>query len=299
MKLRKRVLAFGLSFPLFNSVFLCAFLLCGCTQQEPSIFRLTNLVAWAVVPFDNQFRDATQRAQMLKRLGFTKFAYDWRQQHIPAFASEIVALRSAGIEYVAFWGIHEQALSLFQKHAIRPQFWWFSQSPEGNTHKERVANAAAALLPQLDRAASIGSDVGLYNHLGWGGEPANMVAIVERLRTVHQRKNIGIVYNFHHGHTHIKDFSAHMALMKPYLLCVNLNGMNDKPEPKILTIGEGKHERRMIEIVRQSGYRGPIGIIAHQETKDAEVVLRANLDGLKRILQEQGDTDALASYPTP
>ena len=31
--------------------------------------------------------------------------------------------------------------------------------------------------------------------------------------------------------------------MQPYLLCLNLNGMNDNAQPKILPVGSGQHDR--------------------------------------------------------
>ncbi len=263
--------------------------------SQPSLFRRDNLVAWAVVPFDAKNRMPSQRAAMLQRLGFSKFAYDWRENHVPHFEDEIKALKNAGIGYFAFWNTHDSIFKLFTRYQLSPQIWWYSQSPSG-TQQQRVEQAAKDLVPIVQVAAEIGSTVGLYNHLDWGGEPENMVAVVRRVHEFHNLSNIGIVYNFHHGHAHIQNFASALALMKPYLLCVNLNGMNDNAEPKILTLGKGKHERTMLQLLRESGFRGNIGIIAHQETRDAEVVLRENLEGLQQILREQKDWDALQSF---
>ena len=65
--------------------------------------------------------------------------------------------------------------------------------------------------------------------------------------------HVGIVYNFHHGHGHVADFKEALAKMKPYLLCLNLNGMNDGARPKILPVGRGRHDKDMIRIVLDSG----------------------------------------------
>jgi hypothetical protein len=80
------------------------------------------------------------------------------------------------------------------------------------------------------------------------------------------------------------------------LLCVNLNGMNDDENPKILPIGAGLHERRMIRSLQESGYRGPVGIIHHREELDAETGLRQNLVDLRTILREQSDVAARPTY---
>ena len=78
--------------------------------------------------------------------------------------------------------------------------------------------------------------------------------------------------------------------MSGMLLCVNLNGMLDPAEHdvndqrfKIVPIGSGKYDQRMIEIVRASGYQGPIGILDHRDDLDSEVALKANLEGLEKL----------------
>ena len=74
--------------------------------------------------------------------------------------------------------------------------------------------------------------------------------------------------------------------MLPYLLCVNINGMNATADPKILPIGSGQHEQDMIKAVLGSGYQGPIGILGHIATEDVEVSLMNNLRGLKQVRSE-------------
>ena len=101
---------------------------------------------------------------------------------------------------------------------------------------------------------------------------------------------MGIVYNFHHGHEHMDDFRKKLTLMKPYLLCLNINGMDDAAvvaagKNKILPVGSGKHERTMLKTVRSVGYKGPIGILDHRSDMDAEESLKANLDGLHSLLK--------------
>ena len=82
------------------------------------------------------------------------------------------------------------------------------------------------------------------------------------------------------------DFAESFELMLPYLLCLNLNGMNTDAKPKILPIGTGKHELAMIKIVIKSGYDGPIGILGHTHSEDVEISLAKNLKGLEKVLEE-------------
>jgi sugar phosphate isomerase/epimerase len=242
-----------------------------------------NLVAWCVVPFDSAQRGPTERAEMLQRLGLKRLAYDWRAQHVPSFEQEILALKEHGIEFTAFWGAHEDMFRLFQKYEITPQVWITVPSPTGQTQDERVAAAAAALLPLVQRTKELGCQLGLYNHGGWGGEPENLVAVCRHLRENNAADHVGIVYNLHHGHGHIDDFADALALMKPYLLCLNLNGMNTAANPKILPLGKGQHDLALLRILCDSGYEGPVGILDHRGDTDAEQSLRENLDGLQLL----------------
>ena len=201
-----------------------------------------------------------------------------------------------GIEFFAFWDVHESAFKLFEKYSISPQVWKMIPPAEGEDQAERVASAAKQLLPLVDRTRVLGCRLGLYNHGGWGGEPRNMIAVCQWLRANADAQHVGIVYNFHHGHEHVRSFAQHLARMEPYLICLNLNGMNDDADPKILPIGSGQHDEQMLRLVQQSGYHGPIGILDHRPELDAEQSLSENLEGLKNVLKALGDDQALESF---
>ena len=260
------------------------------------VFAKSNLVAWCIVPFDAKERNPQQRAEMLQRLGINKVAYDWRDKHVPTFEEEILAYKQYGLEYYAFWSWHPAMAPLIQKHGIRPQIWYSFGSPDTGTQQEKVESAARGLLPLVQTTRELGCKLALYNHGGWSGEPENLVAVCQRLHDQAQADHVGIVYNFHHGHGHIRDFAQSLQRMMPYLLCLNLNGMNDDARPQILPIGQGQHEKQMMQVILESGYTGPIGILGHREELDAEESLRQNLDGMKKVLAELGLTRALETY---
>jgi sugar phosphate isomerase/epimerase len=227
---------------------------------------------------------------MLDRLGLKRVAYDWREQHVAEFEDEILAYKEHGIELFAFWRGHDSAFDLFAKYDIAPQIWKTVPSPRGTSNDERLEKAVEEMLPIARQTAEAGLELGLYNHGGWGGLPSNMVAICEAL---HEKgfKNVGLVYNFHHGHPRIASFSQDMKRMMPYLLCVNINGMlnpatNDVAvnANKIRPIGSGDHEASMIVTMINLGYEGPVGILGHVQTRDVEEVLQENLDGLQSIV---------------
>ena len=256
--------------------------LLGCTPESP--FQQSNLVAWCIVPFDAAERSPEERARMLSELGISKFAYDWRRQHVEEFEREIIACQKEGIEFFAFWNEHPEAFRLFEKYGMQPQIWKTLRSPaSGLAQSERIAAAGTAFLPLVEKTRQMGSKLGLYNHGGWGGEPENLVAVIEWLRKETDAEHVGIVYNLHHGHDHLDRFAEGIELMKPYLLCLNLNGMNREPDPKILAIGQGSRDQEWFQALVKSGYNGPIGILGHQSDRDARECLEEDLVGLKKL----------------
>ncbi|MCB1202814.1 MAG: heme-binding domain-containing protein, partial [Verrucomicrobiae bacterium] len=254
------------------------------------LFDKSNLAAWCIVPFDAKKRSPEERAEMVAKMGLTKIAYDWRQEHVSEFEREILAYQKNGIEFFAFWGAHDDAFRLFEKYRLSPQIWVMLR-PEGESQEEKIRSSAAGLLPILDKAKKIGSKVGIYNHGGWGGEPENMVAVCEFLTKNHGATNVGIVYNLHHGHSHLGRLPGVITLMKPWLLCFNLNGMDiagDSKGRKILPIGAGTEDLKVLRQVRASGYSGPVGILNHTN-EDAEGRLLDNLDGLNWLIPQLDD----------
>ncbi|WP_345685732.1 DUF6797 domain-containing protein [Novipirellula caenicola] len=264
------------------------------------MLRPDNLVAWCIVPFDAKNRTPEARAAMLQELGITRAAYDWRAAHVPTFEQEILAYQKHRIEFFAFWGVQENAFKLFEKYDLHPQIWQMLRDNDGDTQAVKVEAAAQQMLPLAKRTAAMGCPLALYNHGGWGGEPQNLVAVCQRLHELGQT-HVGIVYNFHHAHGHIDDWAASFAIMKPFLHCLNLNGMNADEQPKILGIGKGQHELEMIRVVVDSGYDGPIGILDHRNELDARDSLIENRDGLQWVRQElekRGSAGPLPATPS-
>lgn len=184
-------------------------------NNDGQLFARSNLVAWCIVPFDAKKRGPAERAELVKHLDLPAVAYDWRAEHVPQFEQEIMEYKKRGLRYFAFWGQHDEAYRLFGKHGLRPQFWIMFRSPNAPTQAENIRLAVEQLLPAVQRAAKLGSQVALYNHGGWSGEPENMVAVCRELRERHGAKHVGIVYNQHPGHDHVDRFESALALMKP------------------------------------------------------------------------------------
>ena len=273
--------------------------------EANSPFAYDNLIAWCVVPFDAARRGPQERAAMLQRLAFRGLAYDWRQEHVPTFDAELEALKQHHVKLHAFWmpsslQPREQEhirtiLDLMGRHGTRAQLWVMLDSKALEALPDDAARLSAASLAiayLADEAAKVGCTIGLYNHGGWFGEPENQIAIIRSIG----RSNVGIVYNLHHAHHHLDRLPQVLASIKGYLLTLNLNGMT-RDGAKILPVGMGADDRRVLQVIRDSGYRGPVGILDHRNELDAEVSLKQNLAGLRRLLEEAGDEAALKSWP--
>lgn len=260
--------------------------------QKQNLFQKDNLAAWCIVPFDKAKRGPEERASMLERIGVKKFVYDYRAEHIPQWDEEMEALKRHGIELTGWWfpgslnSDAQKALELFKKHGVKPQLWvsggggsLSADSPE--EQEKRVSADVRRIRVIAQAAAEQNLKVALYNHGSWFGEPENQIAIIERLKT-EGINNVGIVYNQHHGHGHIERFPELLQKMLPYLIYLNLNGMDiqgDTKGRKIMPIAAGTEDLQLLRVIRDSGYHGPIGILNHTG-EDAEARLKDNLNGL-------------------
>jgi hypothetical protein len=266
----------------------------GGAAEPPQVsgrpLAMDDLVAWCIVPFDSKKRTPEERIAMLERLGFRRYAYDWRAEHLPDTVRELRLARDHGIRVEAVWmwidaagdrpgklsADNERLLAALKEAGVSTQIW-VGFAPgyfEGRPEEQRVARGAEMVRHLTERAAETRSRVALYNHGDWFGEPESQVRIIQAL----PGKDVGIVYNFHHGHEHVARFDAVVKAIRPYLWCVNLNGM--RPEgPKILPFGTGTHERKLLQTVLDSGFTGPFGVLGHVDA-DVEEILRGNLRGL-------------------
>jgi sugar phosphate isomerase/epimerase len=234
------------------------------------------------------------RAAMLDRLKIKRLAYDYRAEHVPTFDTEVEVMQKHGIEITAWWfpgTLNEEAkkiLAVIERHKITPQLWVMGGGAPTKSKEEqeaRVKAEAKRIRPLAEAAAKLGCKVALYNHGNWFGEPENQIAILKELNL----PNVGIVYNFHHGHEHIARFPDLFKRMQPHLLALNINGMTpdgDKAGKKIIPLGEGTEELAMLKVVKASGWQGPVGILDHRPETDSEETLKGNLAGLEKLRRQ-------------
>lgn len=283
----------------------CSRKLQGSKTSNDMLFSQNNLLAWCTIPFDSKKRNPEQRATMLKELGFTSFAYDWRTQDLSNMETELATLKKHNIQLKAVWfwvnggkdklldEANEIILKTLAKTNTKTELWvsFPGRYFEGLPDEQKIQKGVNIIQHIHKRASEIGCTLALYNHEDWFGEPVNEVKIIKASGL----KNVGIVYNFHHGHNQVNDFDNILKIAKPYLTTVNLNGMKGE-KFNILTIGDGDRELELLKKLKASGFNGSIGIIGHTENEDVKLVLERNLAGLKKLLAEMGETKALGTY---
>lgn len=295
-----------------------------------SAFARGNLHAWAFEEYDAVVRTPAERARMLKTLGLTRAGFVGRHvERMAEFDAYVAAYREQQIELVAVWTpintsapLAEEHIRMFldgvARHGIKPQWWVTLEKFEpqagaegssaagsrvegsragGAPDRQTVERAVAVLRPLVAKAAARGLPLALYGHGrdAWFTQPENELAIIEALKAQGSGPPVGIAYNFHHAHSQLDRFAALFPRMRPHLVALNLDGLKSAG-PQILLVGDGDREQEMIALIHRSGYRGAVGLIAHQRTMDAAVVLSRNMAGLRRILTAIGDTAGASSY---
>ncbi len=262
-------------------------------EFNTKLFAKDNLIAWCIVPFDSQKRSPSERAAMLQELGLRHFAYDYRSEHIATFEEEILQLQEHNIELTAWWfptTLNDEAkhiLSVLKKHNVQTQLWVMGGGDltlKGEAEEKHFKAEVERIGAIARAAAEANCKVGLYNHGGWFGDPANQVKIIQHLKM----PNVGIVYNLHHAHDQIDRLPVILGQIRPYLYAINLNGMKargDQIGAKILPIGEGELDVEVVRAIGESGYRGPIGILNHTD-EDAKLRLQDNIQGLAWIVSK-------------
>ncbi|MEX1238178.1 MAG: xylose isomerase [Cyclobacteriaceae bacterium] len=277
----------------------------GQKAKDTPLFAKQNLVAWCIVPFDKMKRNPAERAEMLRELGISQLAWDWRDVHLSAMEEEIKTLRKNNIRLKSVWfwvngGLGETLdetnhfiLKTLKENNVKTELWlsFNDRYFAGISDSEKLKKAIDAIGEINRKAKEIGCTLHLYNHGSWFGEPENQVKIIEGVGA----KDIGIVYNFHHARHQVNDFPKLLKIMLPYLSTVNINGMKENG-PMILTVGQGDKELWMLQRLKESGYKGSIGILSHVDDEDAKVVLQRNLEGLMTLLKKMGEEKALATY---
>jgi len=165
--------------------------------------------------------------------------------------------------------------------------------------RQRVRHEADRIHQLVRLAVPYGTKIELYNHNGWYGLVENELAILARLQELGDT-DVGIVYNLSHAHDDDHDdtanFPALWARMQPHVVAVNITGMG--PIDQIIYPSQGRHELNMMRIIEQSGWKGPVGLIA-EKGGDARVTLGNYMKGLDWLAAEIRQPNSGGPRPFP
>lgn len=170
-------------------------------------------------------------------------------------------------------------------------------NPQGQI--DRVRKEADRIAALVKLASPYGCKVELYNHNGWFGRVENEVAVIQELarRGV---KNVGMVYNFSHAHDDQHDDTAKFvqiwSQIKPYVVIVNVTGVNSKGEG--VYPSQGSRDLSLLRTIQNSGWLGSIGLIAEQGG-DAKITLGNDITGLDWLSAELKQPGSGGPRPFP
>ena len=285
-----------ISIALFLLLISCTYSIKKENAAKLSLPTSDELFAWCIVPFDSVKRNPDQRISMLKELGISSYAYDWRNENLSEMIYEWNLAKENDIQIKAVWlwidaradsvgslsKSNKTLLANIDSAKLQTQVWvsFHENYFMDLTDSAKLDKAVEILGYVHDEVTARDCTLGLYNHGDWFGEPANQAAIIERMSV----QDVGIIYNFHHGHHQVENFPEIVDSMISNLWAVNINGMKIEG-PKILAVGKGDHEVKMLKTLINAGYDGPIGILGHVEEADVSVILQENINGYSKILE--------------
>ncbi|WP_159949379.1 sugar phosphate isomerase/epimerase family protein [Polaribacter septentrionalilitoris] len=266
-------------------------------KEREDLFKKENLIPWSIVGFDVKERTPTQRLEMLERLGYTQYAYGYRPKHIPTMLQEWKLAKEKNIQIKAVWlyinlykdkvgELRSDAEVVFEnlkKSGLKTQIWvgFYPKYFDNLSDAESLQQSVEMISYLSKKAKKLGCKIALYNHGGWFGKPKNQLRIIKAL----PNEDLGVVFNFHHAHDSLQEYSENIKLLSPYLWAVSLNGMIANG-PKIITIGEGDLEKKMIQELVILGYKGSFTILGHVKGGDPEIILEKNYNGLHKITRK-------------
>ena len=282
-----------------RSLFLSAILLImifSCHKVEEPFIK-ENLIPWSIVAFDKLERSPAERVDMIKKLGYNQYAFGGRLKHVKTMTEELKLAKAQGLKISAVCLYinnkdsiqnlklaNEAVFESLKTTQLSTQIWVGidSQYFEGLMQAECLTKAKEMISYLSQRAKNLNCKIALYNHGGWYGDTKNQLEIIKQL----PEHDIGIIYNFHHTHDQLDKYPEIIKSIEPYLWCVNLNGMR-KEGPKIISIGQGTLEKKMIEVLLKEGYTGPFAILGHVKNEDVKQTLQRNFMGIQALFGDK------------
>ncbi|MBT8180809.1 MAG: hypothetical protein KJO53_04380, partial [Eudoraea sp.] len=147
--------------------------------QDFDKIELKDTYPWCIVAYDSLKRSPAERIQMIKELGFNKYAYDWRDSHLNDTYTELKLATESNIEVISVWvwlnakrdslyrlsASNEQIFATVEQMKLKTTFWVsFSENFFKDLNQEQSIKKAVEMVDYIaTKAGKIGCQVALYN----------------------------------------------------------------------------------------------------------------------------------------
>ncbi len=238
--------------------------------------------AFCMDTHDAKKRTLREQAEMLRELGYAGAGHLW----VPGIAERLATLDAAGLRLFQVYltlnispGAKEpydarlkDALPLLKNRDVMLAFLVTGGKPSDETGDAR----AVALIGEIaDMARPYGVRVILYPHVNnWLERVEDGVRLARKL----DRPNVGVMFNLCHW-LKLDDESKLKPLLQsalPYLMAVSINGTDTGAEIRsgkgnwIQPLDSGSFQvANVLRVLRDLGYRGPIGLQCYGLPGDA------------------------------
>ncbi|MFH1371898.1 MAG: family 16 glycoside hydrolase [Planctomycetota bacterium] len=255
---------------------------------------------------DEAHKTAKSQAEMLKELGYAGIGY-WERnlsQGTKGLEEMLGELDSCGLKvYSVYFTIKleepkEKYLPLIEDSvkllAGRGTIVWLAITSDGFQKSSPAGDEqAAAIISEIaDVAHGHGTKVALYPHADfWLEKVDDAVRVAEKVN----RRNVGVTFNLYHWlkTDRLKNMQAAIEKAAPYLFAVTINGTTEAGS--IETLDTGTFDvYRFLKALKQSGFKGPIGLQGYGIGGDVRENLRRSMEAWRgfsqRLATEEAET---------
>ena len=170
----------------------------SCNSNEAYRIEVTEVSPWCILGFDALDRTPKERIAMLNEMGFSKYGFNKGKGDLTTMIEEFKLAREHDIEITSIFlwlnskrdsigtlsPSNQELLGNLKKVGQKPTIWVSLSNNffEGKTHQESLEVAVEMIRFIKGQADEVGSELALYNHRGWFGNPHHQIEILNQLK---------------------------------------------------------------------------------------------------------------------
>ena len=258
---------------------------------------------WPFFAFDNGVGrgewNPEQQAEVLAELGYDGIGYTglknvpslleaMRKHNLRVFSTYLAVDLEPGT--LAYDPALPQAVKQFEGSGAA---LWLHVHAKGASAGSMDDRAVEVIGNIADMAKESGLPVVLYPHTGfYVATTSDAVRLVSKLR----RENVGVSFNLCHflRQTDESELEDRLAEAAPYLSLVSINGCDSGDTQSmgwdrlIQRLDKGSFDvKRVLQLLQQHGYQGPVGLQCYQIKGDIRDSLRLSIKAWKNLNSDQ------------